>query len=450
MLRSKISRISSGNYWVTELYGSADDDLILYDCTVDTKGNMYFVGRDLSGGNSRMVIIKLNRDTGEIEESVGVDVISGEERFGRSICTDASDNVYVMGQEQFTGTSEVFIASYTSDLTERWARKIDNGTNPNYGSTRNQSIVVNSLGELVGNFAGAEYTTQDLIAFSINASDGTNAQGANTFRAMSLNINANRGFASAVDSNDNHFIASQGLNTVGNRYSIHFIKYNSSNVRQAQRTLESTDGGFAVAVEVDSADNIYLFSSNASVSTGDNQAHISKWNSSLNVQWQKELLFSSLPDSNRLQAETIDVIDNDDIIVSAFNADNPDEVYVVRLDDSGNILWQNKLSITGAMALGINGAAVFEDAFYICLEYLNAVPARESIYGIKVPLDGSRLGVYGDFVYEESTALTVATTSWTQLNTLQANEREANDLTNVSESTTSPAYTVPSTNTVQM
>ncbi len=106
------------------------------------------------------------------------------------------------------------------------------------------------------------------------------------------------------------------------------------------RSNNNDDGVESQAVAYDSEDNmIVLHLRDASTGQGGNKIVISKYDTSANLLWQKQLS----TDADLTQgADDLQIDDNDNIIIghTADNNDSIDNIIILKLDPDGTILWQ--------------------------------------------------------------------------------------------------------------
>lgn len=179
-------------------------------------------------------------------------------------------------------------------------------------------------------------------------------------------------------------------------------KYNSSGALQWQRALGATssdDAGFAIAV--DSADNIYVA---ANIDPGDFfffSIVLAKYSSGGVIQWQRQL-----DGTGNQKAFSLAASSDDQVIVAGVDerGSSDDVILMARYNSSGTLLWTRYLAgprnSTGyGLALSASGGILVAGG----TDYNFAGSGK--IVVASLPADGTLIGVHGAFTYTEPSGL---------------------------------------------
>jgi len=199
---------SSGTIQWQKVLGSSREEL-LYGIAFDTSDNVYVVGSGNSGPGALESVLAKYNSSGTIQWQRKLGGSGTGSATGYDIVIDGSNNIYIVGDERYSGTPKMLLAKYNSSGTIQWQRSL--------GATDNDAgrgIALDSLGNVY------------LCGYSVNVGAG-----------------------------NNDFV---------------IAKYNSSGTIQWQRTLGATssDTGFSIAVDL--LDNLFAFGSTGSTGAGSN------------------------------------------------------------------------------------------------------------------------------------------------------------------------------------
>jgi hypothetical protein len=217
---------------------------------VDSSDNPYVVGygQDFNGSNyaSKWTIAKWGsggpaastwwRRFGNFTNSTAIGI-------GTGITTDSSNNVYVIGYTNDSGTYDMYIAKYNTSGTIQWQQRLYSAsTDYGHGITLDSSGNIYIVGE---SNVGGSY---DVIVAKYDNSGNIQWQ-----RSLS-GAGSENGYSIAVDSSANVYIT--GNSDTGGTYDLIIAKYDSSGNIQWQRKLTGatgTDSGQGIRV-VNSSD----------------------------------------------------------------------------------------------------------------------------------------------------------------------------------------------------
>jgi hypothetical protein len=205
-----------------------------------------------------------------------------------------------------------------------------------------------------------------------------------------------------ADSSGNIFTGSQGYSwtggvNVGGESQYSLDKFNSSGTHTAQITFGAAYGDPAKGVKVDSSGNVYAMWRSQGGGGFNSGHYLAKFDNSLSLQWTR--YFDSSAWVNDI---TID--SNGDIIATIYDG----TAIFVKIDSSGSIVFQRELrAFNGAKnlrALSINTTANDD----IIFSGDTNVYGNNGVHVTKVRGDGSGLGTFGNYVYQNYTGISLS------------------------------------------
>ena len=258
---------SSGNLqWQKILGGSARD--LGRGIAIDSSSNVYVCGetQSVGQGGKEMVISKYNSSgTFQWQRNLGgsgVDIAYG-------IAVDSSNNVYFTGLTSSggSGNEELVVAKYNSSGTYQWQKflggtSLDEGHGISIDSSDNVYItgLTNSTGSGSYDILIAKYNSSGAVQWQRTLSGSGTDQGTDV----------------TTDSSDNVYVG--GYINTGSGYQTAIIaKYNSSGTIQWQRTLGSSSANDRVnAIVHDGSDNVYIAGYTRTAGAGNNDFLIAR------------------------------------------------------------------------------------------------------------------------------------------------------------------------------
>ena len=267
--------------WSTRYNGPANSVDVAASIKVDGQGNVYITGRSYAGGG-------LGYDYATVKyNSSGVQMWSARyngpgnnEDQAKSIVIDASGNVYVTGASTGSGTSQDYATiKYNSSGVQLWVARYNGPGNNTDGAS--EIVIDGSNNIYVTGGSQGSGTSSDYATIKYNSAGVqqwvARYHGPDDFdQAVSL----------AVDASGNVYVTgiSDGGSPTFNDYAT--IKYNSAGVQQWVRRYNGTgstgDGAYSIAV--DASGNIYVTGSSSGSGTASDYATV-KYNSSGTQQW---------------------------------------------------------------------------------------------------------------------------------------------------------------------
>lgn len=337
----------------------------------------------------------------------------------QSFGTDSAGNIYAFGYS--------LIAKFNADGVLQWQRTInrtimagkamDDGTvhlagywivsGSNYGSyvarldTNGNLIWTRSL-DATGN---AEYGYDvDTTATDVYMVGQTLSQGAGAGDALIAKWNsagtfqwqrslggsgADSAIRSVVDASGNIYFVGTTASAGGmGGQDILIAKYNSAGTLAWQRSLGTSSADSGISITFNAAGNPVILG----YGTATGNAIVANYDTSGNLLWQVQLPANFYP--RDITADTAGNV----YLVGNNYADSTG--FVAKIDGSGNLAWSLQIStlagfwveITGAKVAG--GGLVFNAQEWISIKNGSMVMAS-SIF--KLPLDGSKTGLWGEF-----------------------------------------------------
>ena len=398
---------SSGieSYWITTFSHPSNAKAETRGLAVDNAGSVYIAGEENSVDNA-LYLAKINGG-GNIswQESLNY---SGANEAANDVAVDSLNNAYYCGGSQSPGNSGGIVAKYDSSGTLQWQQLLSNTFG--WNSVGLMAIETDSSDNVIvtGNanidISGAQ--SRGVLIVKYNSSGVVQWKRTLNQERSSKN---EYGYGIAVDSSDNIYVCGEAANTSYGSTDCLIAKYDSSGNIQWQKLLGdqySTSEERFRGITVDSSDNIYAIG-HSEKPTDNNDTIIAKYDTSGNLVWQKYI-------DNDAKGMAIDTDSSGNVyilsesirVVGAGGAD----LYIAKLDSSGNIQWQNTLG--GAYnENSYSDLCVSSDNLYIGGSTLS--PSSNSYWQTlvaKLPIDGSLVGTYGGLTYQ-SVSLNIATST---------------------------------------
>lgn len=380
----------------------------------------------------------------------------------------ADNHIYAIGYRKFIVDSsgndkgdDSLLIKLTNDLNIVWFRMLGNNDNFNFfeeftGITTDSSNNVYVSGEGTG---GGSSASTAVVKY--------NSSGTQQWKKL---INYNTGTQSTsesfyadyihIDSSGNLYLAGRTNNAGGgnknngtpscNGYFLRscHVKLNSSGsvlwkkARRARWTVSGT-GTYAgcyhhyaaghVTGGVDSNGNLYSAQNHRSLSNipsynsyRSDAFSLLKRNSSGTLQWEKNFYVTNTSDSAYSTGTAQELqFDNDDNIYLATNSNfqttslgsnyYPERMIILKFNSSGTLQWARKIARsnianaqTSAPSISAFKVDKNKESFTISGNFrdANALAGTYQGFVLKLPIDGSKTGTYGYWVYSEYTGLT--------------------------------------------
>jgi len=204
-----------------------------------------------------------------------------EDDWGRSMVTDSSDNIYIVGGTQSFGAggSDITLIKYNNLGVKQW-----NTTWGTSGSESGYAIALDSSDNIF--IAGSKATfnpspdINDVVLVKFNSLG--EYQWDKTWGGGHIDT----GWAMTMDSSDNIFIT--GLTfSYGTGGDLFLLKYNNAGDLQWDTTWGGSSFEDAHSIELDSSGNIFVSGETSSFGAGSTDISLVKFNSNGILQWYK-------------------------------------------------------------------------------------------------------------------------------------------------------------------
>jgi uncharacterized delta-60 repeat protein len=326
----------------------------------DSSGNVYTVGLSSSAATTAVITILKFNSNGTLQWQRKLDTV-GYLDYASGISLDSSNNLYIIGY----ANGKILIAKYSNNgAIQAQATLAVSGQD-----VTGQAIISNSKNIYIcgrvgaysnaGAYALVAKLPSDLLASTINsspvvqtASNLVDSSGildiitdtSNFIIALDTSGSYDSANSLVVDNSNNIYVAGQA-NGNGTTSYIFLIKYDSSGVIQWQKKIDSSSVDNALAITLDSSNNIYLAGHSPGGSLAD--ALIIKFNSFGDMQWNKLLVGAS----NQLFYDI--AVDSSGNSYTIGTSDYNDySIIIAKYDSSGSLQWQKGFSTTGVSDVG--------------------------------------------------------------------------------------------------
>ena len=442
--RVKMGPLVTQTYWYAML-GSLSAGLDIYpnSITVDSSNNLYISGYSYTAaGGSDAVIAKYN-STGALQWQQKLYGASTASDSGTALKTDSSGNVYMCGYTTGGGANgqDALLVKYNSSGTLQWQKILGNANTQNANG-----ITIDSLSNI--------YITGALQPGPVGGADILLAQ-YDTSGNMNWNYgigvgNTQVGNAITADSSNNIYTAGTYTDPGAAPSGQCLIKTDTTGTIVWQKGLGPVFGttGIVTAYGVitDSSGNIYT-AAMTTVATADGggpgpqNLFVAKYNSSGTVLWQKILGAAS----NTIDVTSIsaDVTGNIYVVgaVTGTQSTGGSDVFIVKYDTNGNLLWQRSFGSTHG---DFGGGITIDSTGAVCIAGYALNPTIGNALTIRLPADGSLTGTYGTMVYK-ATTLTASSGGFTAFTTSMT--RPSASLTSSTSTLTAAVSTMTNTTT---
>jgi hypothetical protein len=366
-------------YWFTRTGGTADD--FGYAVRIDGNGDIY------AAGTTNATLYKFSADGALLWQRR----LSGYAAYGLAV--DGAGGVYICGSTAQSG-GNAFVAKYNSSGTLQWQRVI---TLTGANSLALKAAATDGSNNVY--VSGYYYTSfiQEQLLMKYDSAGTLLWQ-----RIIGQSNTDDSAEGVAVDSSGNVYTGGFGAS-----YDFFLTKYDTNGTLQWQQLIARTGSSQGTGVAVDSSANVYLVgyeynSSNIQV------VSVVKLNTSGTLQWSQTLSHASV----YLSGLAVDVTDAGDVFITGIAASSA--ALVARYNTSGTLQWQRTFD-------GTSGTADIQAGYGIAVDSNSVVVAGSTnafLYGgtdflvLRLPLDGSRTGTYGTYVYAAS-SYTAASAGYT-------------------------------------
>lgn len=390
----------SDTYWIVTL-GAVGTNERANKIALDTSENIYIVGT-LQGANQDILIAKYTKN-GNLswQRSLG----STEADTGYAIEADSSGNVYIGGVHvvpSVSATQAYVLAKYDTNGILQWQKVEGGSTNATYTIAYDliRALKLDSAGNIyaaIGHYGGLNYSGTNSYDALIRKFDSSG----NVLWSKTIGNNVTNCpdiiLGIVLDSSQNPIASGYtGGSGAASARNIFYYKVDSTGTTV---TTDSFDGGSntqedtANDLAIDSQDNVYIAGTFDYV-TLENNAFVVKINSSRVVQWGRYLSGTLTQAFN-----SVFISPNQYIYAAGVNDING---LIAKYDLNGNLQWIRQLRSVSAKTVAINSIRTnSQDTIHICGTTTEPAAGPQECFIVKLPGDGSLLGTYGDFIYEE-------------------------------------------------
>jgi uncharacterized delta-60 repeat protein len=292
---------SSNNVYITGLtYGVSSTDMLLmkYDSTgvqqwirtwggtehdlgwgvtLDSSNNIYIAGQTESfgAGFSDMLLVKYNSNGVKQWERTWGDTAY---EVGRGVAVDSSNNVYLAGGHDayWTGSDNMHLVKYDSSGVQLWNRTWG-GTEWDVG----RGVTIDSSDNVyfVGTTENMGMGSSDMVMVKYNSS------GVKQWERTWGGTDHDEAFGVAVDSSDCVYLGGRTRSFGAGDSDMILVKYDSSGVQQWNHTWGGVNYDLVLGLTMDSSDNVYLAGQTESFGAGSSDMILVKYSSSGVQQW---------------------------------------------------------------------------------------------------------------------------------------------------------------------
>lgn len=388
------------SYWFATIGGTGDD--ASEGVAVDSTGAVYVVGYvEVSGEAVNAQIVKYN-SSGTLQWQRDITNGSNTDRFYRA-AIDSSDNIYVAGISTFKS----LLVKYNSSGTIQWQKSLEQEDGGGFKNVSVTSVDVDSSGNvyIVGNYQPGNQGSVDTYTAKYNSSGTVQWQRGLGFGSRSIYP----GRTIHVDGSGDIVIGDQEDTASRYFYKAGAAKYNSSGTLQWKKKME---GSFTNPPQrgrvlgTDSSDNIY-FADMASFTI-----YVWKTNSSGTVQWTRELNKGSGIDD---EVNDIAVTSSGDVYIvgeTDISGTSVSEGLIVKFNSSGTLQYARTFgSEAHTGSTRFRGIQLDDnDNMFISGETEQDAVGQRDFIVVKLPIDGSLTGTYGNFEYASQSRTTTSQT----------------------------------------
>jgi hypothetical protein len=252
-----------------------------------------------------------------------------------AVACDTSGNIYTVGEENSTTTGnnyEALITKWDSSGNLTWQKKVNAGSNEEF-----RDIAIDNSNNIyaVGYEGSSNGTTNCYITKWDTSGNLTWQRRIGGTYGCSFN-------AVATDSSGNIYaVGTEYVSTNSVNNQAYITKWDSSGNLTWQRKIGGNGNNFFSSVACDNSGNIYAVGQETITSSPYDKAFITKWNASGNLTWQRRLDSSY---SGCFEEISLDNTGNIYTCGYFYTIENANNAIVIKWDSSGNILWQRSIS----------------------------------------------------------------------------------------------------------
>jgi len=395
--------ISLDSQWIRTLAGSSGDNHAKM-LTIDTSDNIYVGVDSATYGSSanNLLFVSYDKQGTRRWEKYYTDIASSNDFVTGLTANNNQGLVIYNGHYSSSGYMRGMIgAFYGANGNVAWSRTFISSSDYNDfggGITSNNSYLwatfYTNVNYLFGNY--------DAVLTHLNVSDGSKIGSITTGSYWQSGAG---GFDAIYDiRNYGDSIYTAGMRNGNLAYFGKYSKTNDGSLPISTTNWAETFYSGYVAEEgrkiaIDSSENVYALA-NTAETIGTFHFVVSKYNSSGSNQWRKTLRAASYP-----TGICVDAINNIYIQYSDETSNNC--VGIMKIDASGNIVWQKRIIRSG---INIRGRGL-ESRGNVIVGLAQVDTTPKSVMLFKIKTDGTGTGTYNNYTYE-STGYSLVTPSF--------------------------------------
>jgi len=354
-----------------------------------------------------------------------------------SSAVDSSENVYIFGRSNSSGSYRQSIAKYNKTGTLQWQKQLSNNTHPSYYEcwgtvdTSGNPIAYNSTtdgangGVVVTKLTSAGAitwqkalgTSNDAFADTVVTDSSGNIYATGPmndgagYKMMLIKYNSSgtyqwqmktngEGHGVAVDSSGNVY----GGGFAGGTYGLQLNKYSAAGSLLLQTRTNGQYGydTYGGKVVCDSAGNSYSAGAFRQSSGTGYEFGLIKRNSSGTIQWQRVLTNSS--SSYGMVITSLATDSSDNIYGTAYTDASGTNAVIAKWNSSGTLQWQRKLTVSGGCSF--SDVKINSSGTYMYISGTTNASGNSDYMLLKLPTDGTLTGTYtvGSYSYTYATS----------------------------------------------
>ncbi|MFX1374185.1 MAG: SBBP repeat-containing protein [Promethearchaeota archaeon] len=247
------------------------------------------------------------------------------------IAVDSSGNVYIAGEALYQieeGKRDMVLVKYDGNGVQQWNRtwggaEMDQGYAVVVDSSDNVYLAghTTSFGAVAYDIVLVKYDTDGVLQWN-RTWDGGDYDG---------------GYAVAVDSSDNAYVAGYTYNVVAGGHDIVLVKYDTDGLLQWNRTWDAGDYDYGYAVAVDSSDNVYVAGYTWGLAPGDMDLVLVKYDENGLQQWNQTCGKDDWDEGYGLAVDSL----NNVYLTGYIRNSGSNDIFLVKYDGNGMQQWNH-------------------------------------------------------------------------------------------------------------
>lgn len=312
----------------------------------------------------------------------------GDTSFGLVSMTISSDGyIYTLGTYSISSVSSCLLSKYDSYGILQWCRKFTNN-NDVYG--RDVKVGEDGYVYVCGEFYATSHRVNSRLFLAKYSSSGT--------LQWQRQLYLNGGLDSAkisLSHNNSIYISGDIYNASTEANDVFLAKYNSSGAIQWQRVFGGSREDYNSAIAVSPDDNyVYLSTTTGNTTTYNRHPALVKYNSSGDIQWQKEIHSSN--DTERISGSSAKCVVISPNGYNIYTCGSTDWIYagytiICKYSSSGSLNWIRRISPSDFYLENLNSIALDRDGSI----YVLGSGRTRSYYGTLL----AKLSSYGDLLW---------------------------------------------------